>query len=670
MRTYFAHLFYLSITVTGFAACGLVFSVQEAQAVTPAEQLLPITTKGYLSVPDIEALESAFETIGLGKIINDPAVEPFIEDLQKQVSERLSTTSGRLGVKLEDLRSICAGEVCLALVQPDDAVQRHAVVVVTDITGKDEEVKTLKESVKQAMEKREATRFEEEVAGIKVVKYEVPVKKGAKKKFYAFMFTHDNQLFAADHADVVRQLIEGLLGEAEHSLADVKAFRVPIDRCQDEAVGIVPHVRWFIDPIGYAEVVRDAAAATRKRKRSDMTAAMKAQGYDAVRGVGGLVTFGTEKYEILQNAYVYAPALPKAGDEKYKLAARMLGQSIADPLPVPAFVPDNVSSFVAAAWDIKKSYEYLDTMVDEIAGEEGFFDDLIDSLKNDPNGPQIDIEKDLVAHLGTHVVAYTDAQLPVTPTSERMLLAIELTNSKAMEAAIKKALQTDPDARPMKHNDHIIWEIINEDEELVELEIEGAGEFGDIPTYEDEFADEGGALEALWSNAAISVVKDHLIIASHTDMVIELIERGETTPRLSDEPDYKAIMTALAEVGDDQQNCIRLFSRADRELRTSYELIRQGKMPESEGLIGRLLNTVLAPKEKNATREQEIDGSKMPAFAEIEQHLGPLGIYCRPEEDGWYWAGVAVQRNAQLLNGQRDGITTAEKEDSAPATQQ
>jgi hypothetical protein len=507
------------------------------------------------------------------------------------------------------------------------------------------------------------------VAGIEVVEYDVPIKKGAKKRFKAYLFSHDNQLFAADHHEVVKQLIEALMGQAQHSLADVKSFREIIDRCQNDAAGIAPHVRWFVDPIGYAEVVRDAAAATRKRKRSDMTAAMKAQGFGAVRGVGGLLTFAAEQYEILQNAYIYAPALAKAGEEKYELAARMLAQSIPDPLAVPAFVPDNVSSFVAGAWDIQKSFEYIDTMVDEIAGEEGFFDDLIDSLKNDPNGPQIDIEEDLVAHLGNHVVAYTDAQMPVTPTSERMLLAIELTDAEAMKASIKKALQTDPDARPMKHNEHIIWEIINEDEESVELEIEGAGEFGDIPTYEDEFADEGGALEALWSNAAISVVKGHLIIASHTDMVIELIERGTNAPCLSDEADYKAIMTALAEVNDDDHNCIRLFSRADRELRTSYELIRQGKMPESEGLIGRLLNALLAPKEKNATREQEIDGSKMPAFAEIERHLGPLGIYCRPEEEGWYIAGVAVKREPQLLNGQRDGITTAEKEDAVPDKQ-
>ncbi len=670
MRKYLAHLGLQHVGLLSLVVAIFTQAVVEpAHAVTPAEQLLPITTKGYLSIPDIEGMEAAFNETGLGQIVNDEEFKPFIEDLRKQLNDRLATTSGRLGISLDQLRSICAGEVCIAFAQPHEGIQKHAVIAIVDASGKEGEVAVLRASVDEGMKKRGGEKSQQVIAGIEVTKYDIPIKRGAKKRFQAFMFNHEGQLFAADHAGVVKQLIERLVSDKGNSLAEVKSFRVTIDRCLSEFGDNEPHIRWFVDPIGYAEVMRDAAAVNSKRKRSDMTAAMKAQGFDAVRGIGGLLSFANGKYDILDNTYVYAPALPKAGKDKYKLAARLLSKSIPDKLEVPSFIPKNVSSYVAAAWGIQESYEFIDTLVDEVAGEEGFFDDLVDSLKNDPNGPLIDIRKDLVEHLGEHVFAFTDAQLPVSPTSERMLLAIELTNADAMEASLKKALQTDPDARPMDFDDHIIWEIINEDSESVELEIEGAGEFGDIPSYDDEFADEAGALAALWSNAAISVVKGHLVIASHTDMVKEMIQNdGENS--LAKEADYQAILAALKEVGDDNQNTFRLFSRADLELRTSYELIRQGRMPESEGFIGRLLNTVLAPKEKNAKRTQEVDGSKMPPFAKIQQHLGTIGLYGRPEEDGWYMSGVVAKRpqaTTEMLNGQREAITTAKAEEEVAA---
>lgn len=652
----------LKIVLSAVTACLLVGSL-DAFAGSPAEELLPITTKAFVSVPDLDGLDESFRSIGLGKIMDDPELEPFVEDFREQLNERLATTSGRLGITVDDLRSVCAGEVAIAFTQPDDAAQKHAVIAIADVEGKDEEVKNLQEKVRQSLEKRGAERSVEQVASIEVTKYNVPIKKGSKKTFQAFLFVHENQLFATDHAKVLKPLIERLLGKQSPSLAEVKAYRVTIDRCEQEfaTFGFQPQIRWFVDPIGYSEVVRDATANTRKRKRTDMTAALKAQGFDAIKGAGGLIILGTQQYEIMSNAYVYGPPLPKAGEDKYTLAARMMSKSISDPLDVPRWVPSGISSFARVAWDLKASFEFMNTLVDEIAGEEGFFDDLVDSLENDPNGPRINIEKELVAHLGNQVIAFTDTQLPISPTSERMLLAIELINSPAMEKSIEKALETDPDAEKRMFGDHVIWEIINNDEETPEIEIEGAGDFANL-AYEDDFEEDSGALQTLWSNAAISVLNNYLVIASHTDLVREVLEREAEAATVGDDADYQVVLSKLKDVGGGN-DCMRVFSRADREIRASYELLRQGKMPESEGPLGRLLNAALAPKDKNVVREQEIDGTKLPEFSAIQQHLGTVGLFCRPEDEGWYLAGVAISREvAEALHGQREAITTAAAE--------
>ena len=52
----------------------------------------------------------------------------------------------------------------------------------------------------------------------------------------------------------------------------------------------------------------------------------------------------------------------------------------------------------------------------------------------------------------------------------------------------------------------------------------------------------------------------------------------------------------LRQVGDSEIS-FRFFSRTDEEYRPTYELIRQGRMPEAESLFGKLLNRMLAEDE-------------------------------------------------------------------------
>ena len=77
---------------------------------------------------------------------------------------------------------------------------------------------------------------------------------------------------------------------------------------------------------------------------------------------------------------------------------------------------------------------------------------------------------------------------------------------------------------------------------------------------------------------------------------------------------------------------MRSFSRTDEEYRPTYELIRQGKMPESESLLGKLLNRLLGPEDEDVLREQQIDGSQLPDFEAVRRYLGPAGLFLRIEK--------------------------------------
>ena len=92
--------------------------------------------------------------------------------------------------------------------------------------------------------------------------------------------------------------------------------------------------------------------------------------------------------------------------------------------------------------------------------------------------------------------------------------------------------------------------------------------------------------------------------------------------------------------------CLRSFSRTDEEFRPTYELLRHGKMPESETLLGRILNQLLTDDDVEL-REQRFDGSKLPPFELVRRYFGPAGFTIATENDGWFLVGAMLRKDAE-----------------------
>ena len=101
-----------------------------AAAAVPSEQLLPHTTKGFLSLPDTADLTAKFDTTQLGQLVNDPVMQPFVEDLKRQLKSKLGQTGTRLSITLDDLNGIAGGEVAIAVIQPNGDKKLHAIAAI------------------------------------------------------------------------------------------------------------------------------------------------------------------------------------------------------------------------------------------------------------------------------------------------------------------------------------------------------------------------------------------------------------------------------------------------------------------------------------------------------------------------------------------------------------
>ena len=280
-------------------------------------------------------------------------------------------------------------------------------------------------------------------------------------------------------------------------------------------------------------------------------------------------------------------------------------------------------------------------------GEKGVWQQTLKGMRTDPSGPQIDLRKELIANLGQRVTMVTDYNLPITTTSERLLWAIETKDDAAVAKAIEKCVKNDPTIKKREIAGHDVWEIVEEEDTGVpQLKI-------DVPaltpkkeegkTKPDEKDDEEKESHFL-PHGAITVAHGHLFIASHIDFLVKTLKPLEANRRLATQPEFQQVWDlTFSKLGMKQQSS-RSFCWTDRAVQPTYELIRQGKMPQSESLLGRTLNSLAAPGKKGAPRQQRIDGSKLPDFDVVGKALGPSTAAMTSEENGWFIKGVLMTK--------------------------
>jgi hypothetical protein len=573
--------------------------------------------------------------------VNDPAMKPFVEDLIQQLESKFGRTDSRLGIKPDDLKGVHGGEVALGTIQPGGDAKQHALTLVVDVTGHTEQANKLLADVAKKMKAKGAQSSARTVSGVSLTTYVLPREPGQTETQKTVYFLHDNFLVGVDHEGAAQEILTRLLDSKQKSLKDDAAYQATMARVQAAAGDAKPHLRWFVEPFGYVETLR-AAAGGRKKRGTDLLKVLANQGFSALRGLGGFVEFATADNEVVHRTFVYAPPVNKTG-EKYNLAARMLKFPNSQDQAPPAWMPHQTTNYLTLNWKMQEAFEHSKTLVDEVAGAP-VFEDILDSLKNDPNGPRVDLRQGLVRHLAERAIFFTDYRLPITTTSERWLVALAVKDPAAVQATIDKAMTADPDAKKRVIGTHTAWEIIEQETpaEVEELNIAspGFGEFGNAEEEEEE-EDRGPLL----SHAAFTVGFGQLLVASHIDYLEEILNRGAGQQALDNTKDFVMINHALTKIGAGQ-DAVRYFSRMDKEFHTTYELIRQGKMPESETLLGDALNRLFGPEEKGVLREQQIRGDKMPDYEKVRVYLGPSGLFVQSEDNGWFVGGCVLKKPA------------------------
>ncbi|MCH8839232.1 MAG: hypothetical protein IH831_00860 [Planctomycetes bacterium] len=620
----------------------LLVSSAPMLAAVPSDRLMSLTTRGYASIGNIEELCEKWNQTQMGQLVQDEAMQPFIEDLKKQLKRKITGLRDKLGIEWSDLRDVAGGEIGLGLVEREN--DRAAIALVVDVSGHRSEMNAFLAKVGKELSKRGATKETLDVSGTGMIIYTIPAKGEKDIEHTAVYFVKDNMLCATDSRLEAEEMLRRFDGAAGSRLVDAKPYQVTMGRCRKESAGIVPQIRWFMDPFGYARAVRSLASANEKIRGKDYLMILSSQGFDAVQGLGGYVSLAVGgAFELLHRTSVYAP--PILGEpDKYRLAMRMMKFPNSKQLRAQPWSPRKLASYRTFNCDLANAFETLGTLFDAVTYEDAFAG-VLEGLQQDPYGPQVDVRKDFIAHLGQRVTLVTDYEVPITPKSERILFVIEVTNEEAIAETVKKFMESDPNAIRTRFLGKIVWEIQEAQEEIPELDIA----VSDLDLLEPvEEAPVDGKKNRAFPTSAVCVADGHLFIASHVDFLKEVFSLDTPQATLRTAGDYREVENAMSQLLPGAA-AARFFMRTDEVYRPIYELLRQGKMPESETLLGRLLNRLLTPpddEEEGILREQKIDGRLLPDFEMVRRYFSPAGTIVRSSDDGWFIAGATLSKLA------------------------
>lgn len=627
-----------------------------------SQELLPASTKAWLSIPDSQRLNEKFLETQLGQMTKNEALEPFIASLKEQFKNWLNEKNVRLGLKLEDIDDIRSGEICIAGIFPDNVLAdeknlgrgSHGMVLLVDVSGKTDETNELLAKLSDELIARGATREEfEAVHGAEVSKWKFPKKSRLTDHRYAYHTVTGGWLLSSDNENIFREIVRRLVNinnvKQGQTLAAQPVFQSVMQ--QVELEGVKSEIYWFVDPFGYVQLAQAMAKEEQEFNQTnsdDWGRILRENGFDGFKGVGGTVSLATGKHEILHRTYVYKPIIKSESLKRHRVFALFDFENKNQfALTPPAYVPDSVSGYFSAAWDMQRALKNIGHALDTFAKKEGSFENALDNLRVELN---VDVTE-VISKFGNELSIISDSELPIKVDSERIAIAIRL-NGDA-DFVYDNILKSWPQQhRKFKLCGYPAVEIDDSiGEEAFDLNIE-ENPFRDpgLEPHEEENVEE--PTFSLFAKRYCVVTETQLFIGNNQQYLEKLLA-AEPDKKLIDAADYRRVADALDRLTNNTRVSFRQFSRVDRLIRPNYEMMREGKMAASDTILARLLNQSFVAKNKNSnkSREQKIDGSKLPADfdGQVAPYFGPAGWVMETTKDGWLFTGCLLERKDEEI---------------------
>jgi hypothetical protein len=623
-----------------------------------SSELLPPSTRAWISIPDLTRLEAQFDKTQLGILAADPDVRPFFEDIKRKIQDFLDEKNLRTGLRIDDIENIRVGEFCIAGVLQDleggqPARGSHGIVLLVDVTGNEDKAMQTVADVNAEMVKKTGGSLELiEINGVGVTKFSSQNPKRIRQIRNVFQTTHNGWLLVADNEEIFRDILRRLAAPEKinknATLSRSPTFTTVMK--ETELFGATSELSWFVDPFGYLQLAQKLYEEEQefREHHNDWPAVLRDNGFDAVKGIGGnvgiAINANEQDLESLSRTFIYAPK--DHVNEKHQrffdlfdFADRKAGAT--DPHEL---ISDQAAGFFGGSWKYSKILNSAGHIYDSVMGKEGDFQKLIDAFKEEPEF-QVDIPR-LIGMLDDQLIVFSGTERPINAESERAAVAIPLkegADAKYVMNSLKKMAKGGVEI-------NLGGKMVIEVDTTIEPELDDY----DIPQgFEEGFDDDLDQDKKpekrfnLFQKRYMTVHRGMLLVANEKQYMRQLLGSVPAV-KLRDAEDYLKVKTAIEALTDAEKVCFRRFVRLDKTLEVNYHVLRQGEMAGSATMLGRLLNK-LHESESNVAheaRKQKLDGSTLPEDYEnkIAPFLGSSGWVTELEDHGWRITACLIKK--------------------------
>lgn len=603
-----------------------------------AVDLLPDSTAGLLRVPDFPSFCTAWDETNFGKLLKDPLLEPFIESQRERSRKYFESIDSKVGLRPADLYDIASGEVVAAwLPFEKDKRRPYAVCVIADSRGMRQQVDATLEKIDADLRSQGATRKDVDHRGQTVRVYTREPKPGQLKIEEIVLTADDTRVIAADRGTVVFDLLDAVGGSPKGPpVRSVESFLTVMARShdalrQDLGDGLVG-LQWFARPFAMGRILREVFEVDRGTQ-VDILKLLETQGFDAILAAGGAVGLGVGEFDFLHRGTVLAPPTTEEPD-RYELGARMLQFPNVELGDLPGWIAPDLASVLRVNWRMEPAFWAAETVVNEAFGED-IFRPTIRDIRDDQEGPQIDIVEDVLPNLDDHAIMVTDNTLPAGLDSERMLVAIRVKDGDKIREVVARTMEVEPDVTVLDAIPGVeIW-VVDRDQTDIDF---GSDLFVDLGIDDDIEADKPPPLLEHWAIAQVDRGQggreSYLMFSSHPDLLIETAKRilednGQTPPPAGE---FAAAGQGLRSLGAGPVAVERMV-RPGRSLRVKYELFRKGELQDIDSVGASLLRRLFRAAE--VTDPEPIEAEKLPPMSQIEHYFRPIGSFVETTDDGW-----------------------------------
>ena len=616
-------------------ALGLTSSLAYAVDTVPATKMFPATTQALVRLPDTARFVDAWAKTQFGKLATDAKLQNFWNSQRDDIRSRLSEAGWQLSVDVEDIEAIADGQTAIGWIARDGE-KPFSVAAVVDIGSRELQAEEFLKRVAKELKAREASESKIKILDVEATRYQWPSPANPKNLLQSYYVINKGQLIATDDERTMQELLEAQSGAKTDSLVDSKTFQ--------EATAKLPEMKqidieYFVNPLGMVKLLREVGGRP-KKNQPDILKLLTDQGFGAVRCITGKLNFASEQHDMVHNGFI---KLEQPIEEPVKI----LTFPNVKTFDVPSWLSTGSAAVTAFSWDLQEAFPRFKYLVDNYVNSPGTFDSMIDGIKTDIQGPQIDIVKEVLPLLTSQFFIVTEVTEPITPVSKRSLVAVKLNDPEGKFAEIVDRYgSNEPQGQPLDVPDtkYRIWSFLNETDD-VEVELDFAAGTKKSTTAKEETKEqakdeaemeEDDAEEPLLDQWAISVVDGYFLFASDAELLMETIERVKANDQsLFKEPDVARANGVIQKLLGEDSHSLMQIDRTDKSFEMQYELFREGQLSASRSVAAAVLDRILDPKKKNKDKQQKINGTALPPFSEIRSYFMPAGTVSTTSNDGW-----------------------------------